>query len=215
MTELKILGHAAVVITATDGARLLLDPFESGGFGGKMAYPPIEERVGAVVCTHEHADHAATHALPGAPVVLEGDASWGPFEITRHTVWHDEYEGRRRGGAVDLVCVEVDGVRLLHGSDVGESPRPDVIEAVGRVDVWLVPVGGFFTIGAAQAWEWSRRLGARWVVPVHHDTPWCGLGLRGVEGFLAYGLGSVREVGVGETWDVGAELQKLSDRVVI
>lgn len=202
MTELKVLGHAAVVLTAASGARLLIDPYESGGFGGKMAYPPIEERVGAVVCTHAHADHAATHALSGAPVELLGDASWEGFEVTRHAVMHDEYEGRRRGGAVDMVCVEVDGWRVLHGSDVGESPRAGVIEAVGPVDVWLVPVGGFFTIGAAQAWEWSRRLGARWVVPVHYDTPWCGLGLRGVENFVAYGVQGLRQIAVGETWDL-------------
>ncbi len=85
-----------------------------------------------------------------------------------------------------MLCIEVDGWRILHASDVGQAPTPQLMRRCGEVDVALVPVGGFFTIGAAQAREWSRRLGATWVIPTHYRTEGCGLEqMRGVDGFYA------------------------------
>ena len=184
----ELLGHAAVAIRQKEtGATLLIDPYESGGLGGKMRYKPIKVMAGAVVCTHGHEDHSATAHLPGKPVLLEAArVRWGGMEIERVGVWHDEYQGRRRGGRVEMVRVEVGGRVLVHGSDVGCAPSQEVVGALGRVDVLLMPVGGVYTVGAAQAWEWTLRLNPRVVVPMHCKSVACGLALRGVENFLAY-----------------------------
>ncbi len=185
--SLELLGHAALIIESRDGSRLLIDPYESGGFGGKMAYAPITRRIDFVACTHDHLDHCAWHMLEGDPEVLDDSPHQmaGPFDVRRHTLEHDEYGGRRFGGEVDALRVEVDGVVYLHLSDVGHSPGIEDIEALRGVDVLCVPVGGFYTIGATQAMEWCERLGARVVVPMHYRTPDCGLPIDGVEYFLA------------------------------
>jgi L-ascorbate metabolism protein UlaG (beta-lactamase superfamily) len=184
--QLRFLGHAAVLLQAADGTSLLFDPYNPGGFDGQMAYGPIPYAPDLVVCTHGHADHAATADLVAGYGHLVEAGRHGPYTITRHRAWHDEYQGRRRGGAVDLIGVEVDGLRLVHLSDVGHSPGPCCLEALGAVDVLLVPVGGFYTIGPAQAWEWSARLGARLIVPIHYRTPRCDLPLGPAEPFEAY-----------------------------
>lgn len=198
-TRLMCPGHAMALIEASGGERLLVDPCPDGALGGAMRYGEVPAAE-VVVMTHAHADHAGVSAVPGSPVVWER-GRWGPFEITRVPGWHDEYAGRRRGGAVDLVVIEVDGWRLVHLGDVGQSPSAEQVAALGRVDVLMVPVGGFYTIGAAQAWEWCARLGARWVVPNHYKTARCGLGLRGVEVFEAWGpargVVEALELGVG------------------
>lgn len=183
--RLRFYGHAAVGIFVEDGPALLIDPYEPGGFGGLMAYAPITDRFDWVSCSHDHADHCAVDGLIGAPRrVAQG--TFGPFEIRRHQVAHDEYEGRRRGGFVDLLEIRVCGLTLLHGADVGQSPTPQLIEALRRPDLWLVPVGGFFTIGAAQAAEWARRLDPRVVIPIHDKRPECGLALREAALFADY-----------------------------
>ena len=182
--NIHLLGHAAVALEDARGT-LIIDPFESGGFGGAMAYPPISMRADWVVCTHEHLDHCAVHTLPGAPERVE-QGCFGPFEIARVRAEHDEYGGRRRGGSVDLLEVRWGERRVVHLSDVGHSPRREQVERLRGADVLLVPAGGFFTIGAAQAREWAQRLAPRWVIPVHYKTPSCQLRLRGVECVEAY-----------------------------
>lgn len=174
--ELEYLGHAAFAVFHADGT-LVIDPYESGQFDGQMAYRPIDVEAQWVVCTHEHADHNAVHALPGAPDRVEQGGA-GPFTVERWPLAHDEYGGRRRGGMVDAVRITAGGCSLVHLSDVGESPCAELIEAWREPDVLLVPVGGYFTIGACQAWEWAARLRPRVVVPIHFRTAACSLPLR-------------------------------------
>lgn len=187
------LGHAAYIITSARGDRLLIDPHAPGCLNGAMTYPATPEALapGAVICSHDHVDHAATDAVPGRFEVLDGpEHTWRDLRIWRHPVAHDEADGRRRGGMVDMLEIQVDGWRLLHGADVGQAPTPELISqlrARGGYDVAILPVGGFYTIGAAQAWEWWRRLGARHLIPAHHKTPWCHLPIRGVAEVLACG----------------------------
>lgn len=183
---ITLLGHAAVLIESCDGTSLLIDPYESGGFDGKMGYAPITQRADFVVCTHDHADHCALHTLSGDPQHITGACALaGPFVVTRHTLAHDEYGGRRFGGLVDALRIEVDGMVCVHLSDVGHSPGVQDIEALWGADVVCVPVGGFYTIGAAQAREWCVRLGARVIIPMHYATPDCGLPLEPLEYFMA------------------------------
>lgn len=182
--ELEILGHACVAVRTGEHA-LLVDPYESGQFGGRMAYRPIDVLADWVVCSHEHLDHAAVDAVPGNPTRVH-DGVAGPFTLSRFSLWHDEYGGRRRGGAVDAIRVEAGGFSMLHLSDVGESPRPEVVVANRGVDVLLIPVGGFYTIGAAQAWEWAERIAPRVAVAVHYQTAACTLPIRDEVAFQAW-----------------------------
>ncbi|MBA2664039.1 MAG: MBL fold metallo-hydrolase [Bradymonadaceae bacterium] len=186
--QIGFLGHASLLLTAGDGTTLLLDPYNAGGFEGRLAYAPIPHRADFVVCSHSHVDHCAIDTLPSPrPQVIEQGVA-GPFRVSRLPVAHDEYGGRRRGGSVDIVRIDVDGLVLVHLSDVGQSPESAIIEALGLIDVLFVPVGGFFTIGAAQADEWSRRLQPAQIVPIHYASARCTLPIRPVDAFLAYGL---------------------------
>src|SRR5690554_399356 len=184
--ELRFLGHAAMRLRAGDQTTLMIDPYNPGGYGGRMGYAPIPYKADAVVCSHAHADHAAVEDLPTTPLLIEGDADFGPFSVRRHPAFHDEYGGRRRGGAVDILEIRVDGRRIVHLSDVGHSPTPALIEALWAPDILCVPVGGNFTIGAAQAFEWWQRLAPVRCVPIHAKTARCRLELQGSEVFEAY-----------------------------
>jgi L-ascorbate metabolism protein UlaG (beta-lactamase superfamily) len=212
VAALEFLGHAAVRLTASDGTRLVIDPFVAGGFGGKIGYASIEEPAEFVWATHQHADHAAYDQVPGDPAVIQEPGRYGPFKLQTWTLAHDEYGGRRRGGMVDVTRVDVDGRSVVHLSDVGQSVPGRVPDAFRRPDVLLATCGGYYTIGAAQAWEWSARMGARVTIPIHYKTSRCGLPIRSREPFLAHWL-CPREA-VGERIELGAELFSFQRDVV-
>lgn len=182
--KVEFIGHACVALHLS-GRVLLIDPYESGQFKGKMAYAPIDFRVDWVVSTHAHADHCAFHAVPGAFEIAD-EGQYGPFHIRRHRAWHDEYDGRRKGGPVDILEIGSDEATVVHLSDVGESPIASIASKLRGADLVLVPVGGNFTIGAAQAWEWLERLAPRVAVPIHYRTGACGLPIRDASAFGAW-----------------------------
>ncbi len=181
--RIDFFGHAACALTSNSGARLLIDPYDPGGFGGKISYPEIHGEFEAVVCTHDHLDHNAVHAVRPVPPPRVEEGTVGPFSIERIRLDHDEYGGKRRGGQTDALMIQVDGLCILHLGDVGQAP--DGQWPIANCDVLLVPIGGFFTIGAFQAREWIRRSGARLAIPIHYSTPSCDLKIRGLETFLA------------------------------
>ena len=81
---------------------------------------------------------------------------------------HDPEAGIRRGPNT-IFCFTLDGVRFCHLGDFGQSAlRPEQREAIGRIDLLFVPVGGGPTIGGAAAAELVRELGPRIVVPMHY-----------------------------------------------
>ena len=50
-------------------------------------------------------------------------------------------------------------------------PMQEEIRALGRVDVLLIPVGGYYTIGPDEAAQVVDQLKPRVVVPMHYRTP--------------------------------------------
>lgn len=178
--RIHYFGHATCSLTAADGTCLLIDPYESGAFGGRFRYPPILGTFHAVTATHDHIDHHALHTVD-APYIHEGQT--GPFEIKRFPLAHDEYDGKRRGGYTDALMIQVDNLCVVHLGDCGQSPEG--LTPLRGCDVLFVPVGGFYTIGAFQAWEWVRRIQPRVAIPIHYKTPECDLPIRTLETFLA------------------------------
>ena len=83
---------------------------------------------------------------------------------------HDPVAGTQRGANV-MYAFELDGVRVAHLGDLGQSIlRGEQAAALGQVDLLFVPVGDGPTIGASLAYEIAATLGARWVVPMHYRT---------------------------------------------
>ena len=172
---LRWLGHAFFLVVSPQGVRVALDPF------GNIGYPMPEVVADIVTVSHEHGDHNGARRIAGSPVVLRGlkagGAGWNPISfrmkdvrITSLPAYHDEEKGRRRG-LNTIFVVEIGGLRLAHLSDIGHNLSASTVEAMGRIDVLLVPVGGNFSIDGRQAREIMTRLGPRVTIPIHYKTP--------------------------------------------
>jgi L-ascorbate metabolism protein UlaG (beta-lactamase superfamily) len=175
--QVEWYGQSAFRLTS-DGTTVFIDPFGdmsvAASRGIEWRYPPIKDvDADLVLVTHEHADHNAVEAIGGSPDVLRSTA--GRLESAIGQVLavaseHDEVAGTDRGPNTIFVF-ELGGLRVAHFGDFGQSAlRPEQAEAIGKVDLLFIPVGAGPTIGAFQAAEIVKRLGPRFVVPMHYNT---------------------------------------------
>lgn len=144
-----------------------------------------------VTVSHDHEHHNHVQAVKAAHVI-DGP---GEYEVAGVTViglptFHDREQGAEHGRNTVYV-IEVDEVRVCHLGDLGHSLDDGVLEALGAVDVLLVPVGGGRALDAAQAAEVVRQVEPRYVVPMHYGHPAIRLELAPVDRFL-------QEMGVAE-----------------
>lgn len=73
---------------------------------------------------------------------------------------------------------------MCHLGDLGHKLNDRQIAGVGKVDVLLIPVGGFFTIDARTASEVSSQVGAKLIIPMHYLTGKIKFPIAGVDDFL-------------------------------
>lgn len=184
--KIQWLGHSAFLLQTQDGTRIVMDPYESGAYGGGIGYGPIELEADVVTVSHDqHEDHNHTDTVRGEPLVLKGpgeDTARG-ISFRRVHTYHDQSEGSERGENY-VFCIRADGMQVVHAGDLGHVLNASQVEAIGQPDVLLIPIGGTFTVDPAEATQVIDQLKPRIVVPMHFKTPKCGFPLETVEAFL-------------------------------
>jgi L-ascorbate metabolism protein UlaG (beta-lactamase superfamily) len=184
--KLKWLAHSSFLITSDAGVRIITDPYESGGFSGGLGYRPIRETADIVTVSHEHSDHNHVQDISGSPAIIRkiGRHEVKGIELNGVLTCHDRTSGRERG-LNTVFCFTVDGVRVGHLGDLGHELSAAEIAAIGAVDVVLIPVGGHFTIDAAQAACVVAALKPKIAVPMHFKTPELDFPIAGVDDFAS------------------------------
>ena len=196
--KIKYLGHASFLLTAGDGTRVLIDPYEHGCFDGAVKYGKITERADIVACSHRHADHYGLKDLDDGYELFEGSGErvLKGIKVRGVSTYHDESGGSERGENTVLVF-EIDGMKVVHLGDLGHSLTDEHVEQIGPVDVLLVPVGGYFTIDAVKATEVMEKLNPKLVIPMHYKTEKVDFPIAPLDEFLA-GKENVRKTGTSE-----------------
>lgn len=182
-------GQSMFVITSPGGTRVLLDPFNPIGY--PMPNAPLDVQVATI--SHEHPDHnnaglAASGALLIRGLTPEGWADVnqriGDVQVRTVRAFHDGAGGAMRGRNAIFVF-ETAGLRIAHLGDLGHQLTPEQVTALGGpVELLMVPVGGTFTLGAAEATELVNALRPRLVFPMHYRTPAVNIQIATVDAFL-------------------------------
>ena len=167
-------GHACFLVETAEGSAVL-DPYSPGSVPG-LRLPALTADL--VLCSHEHGDHNWRDG-----VTLTGRNA--ALSVSRLDTWHDEVGGLRRG-ANAVTVLEAEGLRVIHMGDLGHMLSAKQLEQLGTVDVLLLPVGGFYTIGPETAWDLARAIRPKILVPMHYRGAGFGFDvLSPVEDFLA------------------------------
>jgi len=193
--KIKWFGQSCFLLTAADGARLLMDPFKSDSH---LSYSQVNEKVDMVTVSHEHFDHSHTADLPGKPNVVKGavEKVVKGIRVKGVSVFHDEDGGKKLGNNTAF-CAVIDDINVCHLGDLGHRLSRDQLSAVGRVDVLLIPVGGIFTIDVEAANAVCADIKPRIAIPMHYKTDRCQFLQWTAEDF-AKGKKSVKRLAGGE-----------------
>jgi len=83
-----------------------------------------------------------------------------------------------------LYLFDYDGITVAHLGDLQQVPSQAEIEALGSVNVALIPVGGGGGLNAAKAAEVVSLLEPNLVIPMHFATPETKLSLDSLNKFI-------------------------------
>lgn len=166
---LEYIAHASFVLEATNGQRLVIDPYNSERWLG-YTFP---ENVTAdfVLVTHPHYDHDASYYFKSPAIREAGEYTLGAFRVTGVATKHAGGYGAEFKQKSTVFVVETGGVRVAHFGDAGPLDA-EQLKRIGRVDVVLLPIDGDdHILKPAQIDEIRRQLKPSIVVPMHYQIP--------------------------------------------
>jgi len=161
------IGHSEFLLTLESGFRIVTDPYDTS-----TGYPVQEIEADGVLVSHHHHDHDAVENISGHPQIIDyaGIHTFAPgIRATGILSDHDDAGGSKRGKNL-IFLLEAEGLRIVHLGDLGCLLDLSQLEALGDVDLLMIPVGGFYTIDAAQAMEVIHQLDPRIILPMHYRT---------------------------------------------
>ena len=208
--EITWFGHSCFRLTERGMASVVTDPFDHVTIG----YEQLKIRGDIVTVSHDAAGHNNVSVVKGKKHTL---TSPGEYEIggvfitgvvTNGQAKHSSNESRNT-----LYVFDFNGVTVAHLGDLSRVPSQTGIEALGTVNVALVPVGGGGGLNAAKAAEVVSLLEPGIVIPMHYDTPDSKVKLSPLSKFLKeMGLG---KVGLQESLKISKSAIPEETRVVV
>jgi L-ascorbate metabolism protein UlaG (beta-lactamase superfamily) len=183
--QLTWLGHSCVLLTGS--RKVLIDPFiEGGSVAGTQ--PDIvaithghDDHMGEVVALNtktvaitEIAKYLKTKGLASDGMNIGGTMTVDGVSFTMTPALHSSSieeagPGFASGSAAGFV-IGMDGVKVYHAGDTGLFSDMKLIGELYHPDVALLPIGGRYTMGVAEAMMAANFIGAKTVIPIHYNT---------------------------------------------
>lgn len=168
--EITWYGHSCFRLTERSMATVVVDPFDSKSIG----YSPLKLKADIVTVSHDAPGHNFADAVKGSSHVI---TTPGEFEIGGVFITGVQTDGTGSGKKAKdqtrntLYVFDYDGLTVAHLGDLKQVPTQAEIEALGTVNVALVPVGGGGGLNAAKAAEVISLIEPNIVIPMHYATP--------------------------------------------
>jgi len=191
MARARWLGHAAFSLELA-GSKILIDPWVRGNPSCPVELEEVRDA--DIVCvSHDHADHMgdAVEICRRSKAKLICVFEVG-LKAQEGGVEAEKIYGMNVGGTVKVDGLEITLVPALHSCSAG-TPVGFVVKGEGKtvyhagdtalfsdmglisrlygpIDLALLPIGGFYTMGPLEAAEAVALMEPRAVIPMHYGT---------------------------------------------
>ncbi len=164
MAEITWFGHACFRLKGKD-ATIITDPYDrSLGLG------TLGQKADIVTISQDHPHHNALSAVKGEPFVARGPGEYEVRGLFVTGVWTyaDDQKGQLKGRNT-IFLFHLGDLVVCHLGSLGHSLNSHQLEAIGDVDVLLVPIGENTTLTTAKAIEVITQIEPKIVVPMHFE----------------------------------------------
>jgi L-ascorbate metabolism protein UlaG (beta-lactamase superfamily) len=167
---------------------IVTDPYDPAVTG----LDEIKLKADIVTISHEAPSHSNLKAVKEQKWVITGP---GEYEIGGVFLNALRVGDREKNGN-NIVCVyDYEGLTVAHLGDIQDVPKRKELEAMGSVDILLVPVGGGKGLAAGKAAEVVNLIEPKIVIPMHFKTDDLKIELTDLDAFLKQ-MGSGKELEV-------------------
>lgn len=180
--DLSWYGLSCFRLTERNHATVVTDPYHE-----QIGLPPLKLKADVLTISHDAPGHNCHTAVSGYEHALTGP---GEYEIGG--VFINAVAGplKNKTEKRNIIFVfDYKGLTIAHLGDTSRVPSQSQVDALGQINVLLLPVGGGNTLNAAQAAEVVSLLEPNIVVPMHYALEGLNLELDSLDRFL-------KEVGV-------------------
>jgi len=186
--EITWYGHSCFRLTERGSASVVTDPFDHD----VVVYEPLKLKSNIVSVSHDAPGHNFINAVKGYSHLIEGP---GEYEIGNVFITGVRTNGRKAEDDQPrntLYVFDYDGITIAHLGDLRAVPSRAQIDALGTVNIALVPIGGGGALSASKAAEVVSVIEPNLVIPMHYATNASKLSLDPLEKFIKeMGLGTI------------------------
>jgi len=179
---IKWYGQSCFQITANtsknESTVFVIDPYNES-IGLKL---PRKLEADVVFVTHNHSDHNNIKKIEGSPFIIDGP---GEYDVKNISVKGISSLHNEKGEKNTIYRIEAEDIALCHLGDLGQKELDsEQIEAIGDIDILMIPVGGVFTIDGKEATKIMAQIEPKIIIPMHYKIPNLNIKLESLDGFL-------------------------------
>lgn len=165
--EIVWYGHSCFRIAERGMASVVTDPFDSEVVG----LSPLKLKAEIVTVSCDHPGHNYIKAVKGdaRPILGPGEYEIGGVFITG--VQTNSHKKKAEEPHNTLYVIDYGTITVAHLGELMRVPSQAEVEALGTVNIALVPVGDLNSLNASTAAEVISLLEPNIVIPMHYATP--------------------------------------------
>lgn len=175
--ELTWYGLSCFRMTERNQSTVVTDPYEDS-----VGLPALKLKADILTISHDAPGHNNEEGVSGHRHALRGP---GEYEIGGVFIRGIATPRKNSDEKRNVIFVyEYTGLNVAHLGDLDKVPTQSQIDALGEVNVLIIPVGGGNTLNASQAAELVSMLEPNVVVPMHYHMPQLNFSLGELDRFL-------------------------------
>ena len=184
--NIKWYGQSCFYITTSGkkdkGASIIIDPFDES-IGLKL---PRKIEADIALISHDHYDHNNVEKISEQAFIIKSPGEYDIKDVCIKGIqgFHDNVKGSERGQN-SIYRIETEQIRLCHVGDLGQKElSTEQLEAIGDVDILMIPVGGEFTVNGKEAVNIMAQIEPKIIIPMHYKIPGLKIKIDPIDEFL-------------------------------